>query len=185
MANSGTRNEATHGTDDAASVETHAEENQPPANTVSVEVSTPADDDSGTGGDDPEDEDREDEQIEQLAEITARLETLDNRINDAIKDQREWTTKTITSLQQEVANLKATLQQVTEAMPEQVKALKEELTRLSQELSTAVTETLQIEPPIVPPEGAEDVHASPETQKETSSETANPTSSQRRKRRVI
>jgi DNA repair exonuclease SbcCD ATPase subunit len=182
-----TRNENAHGTDDSTGNQTSAEENHALASTVSVEVSTPPADDNGNV--DPED--REDEQISQLTELTDRLEALDTRISDALKDQRTWTTKTITSFQQELADLKATLKQMTDAIPTQVKELREELIRLSQELSRAASEpeaeiTTEVTPPVVPPEGAESL--SPEMQPETSSATEaahNQTPQAPRKKRVI
>lgn len=105
-----------------------------------------------------EDAEGESDDAEAIAAISERIASLEGRVTEAVTGDDTWqtaTTLTITSLQQEVANLKATLATVAETMPGQVNSLQEQLTLLSQELRQA-RETpapgLEAEvPPAVPP----------------------------------
>ena len=111
----------------------------------------------------------EDQEIERIVE---RIEALDARITSALKDERQWSEKTITSLKQEVADLKATLTEAAKNLPQQMKELKAELIRLSQEIQhrvqtpPATQEALpaveQIDPPLSPPDPNNALPASPE-----------------------
>lgn len=119
---------------------------------VAVVVAQPAPPD-----DDADDADDADEAAE-IGRIAGQVAALETRITEAIEGERTWTTETITSLRQELADLKATLQQVTSNLPQTVAELREELTRLSQEIAAeqeARTATLAVVtevPPHSPPD---------------------------------
>ncbi len=173
--------ENSHGQGDAGGVETPAPATGEESNRTVVSVSTPG----------PDDDDEEREEHEEIGRLAGRLEALEQRIAEAVEGERTWTKKTITSLQQEVADLKATLKAASENLPPQIAELREELTRLSQELQQKMEE----QPPqeanlaavaVVPPQAPSDENKAPAPQSEGQGSTGNPPEApKKRSRRVI
>lgn len=124
-----------------------------------------------------------------LDALGERIEALETRITEAVEGERTWTTQTITSLRQELADLKVNLTQMAEGIPGQLTELKAELARLSRSLQQApdpVAEPVTAAeiPPAVPPTLPD---AAADTPPPVSAPVAEPsgTGSQRPKRRVV
>jgi hypothetical protein len=113
-----TPNEKTPPTKNAdETTEAHAD-NEPGSDETVIRVSTAA----------PE---HATEEIDQIRENIAAIE---QRISDLVEGNEQWKTTTITSLQQQIADLKVNLSTVAEQLPEQVKELRGELILLSREI---------------------------------------------------
>jgi len=132
----------------------------------------------------PESEEGESEG-EEIAAIAARIDAVETRITEGLEGERTWTQETITSLRQELADLKATLAAVAENHPAAMQALRDELIRLSQELQAMQTAAAEAPtppsetPPTAPPSN-EPLPESGEDPPEVA-----PTPAARRKKRVI
>jgi uncharacterized phage infection (PIP) family protein YhgE len=102
----------------------------------------------------------QDKDADRVAAIEARIDELSTKINSLAEGNEQWQTTTITSLKQEIADLRETLKTLPDSLSSQVTALREELTLLSQELRAAKAaqpETPappQVDPPETPPENA-------------------------------
>lgn len=122
----------------------------PPAVVVEVPVAAPEPENESA---EPSADDDADDDAEIVADVTERLAAVETRLHERAQWQTE-TQSTITSLRQEIADLKATLRTVGQNLPEEVASLRDELTRLSQELQAAheAPETEEVDPPPVPPD---------------------------------
>ena len=154
--------ETSHGESDGAA--------PPPA--VVVEVLQP------DNGNEVETDEAQAEEDAEFARLAERIAAVDNRVSELSEGQGQWQTTTETSLRQEIADLKATLDQVGINLPMQIAELQAELTRISQDLHKAAeqpeplpdqNQPQQMAPPPIPPdnnpqseEGA--AHHSPEAQ---------------------
>lgn len=134
--------------------EDERENDTPPAAPAVVVHATPPADEPDEEGDESEDE-AEGARI--AAEIAGRIDALEARITEGLAGERQWTTTTISSLTQELADLKATLATI----PEGLQSLREELTRLSRELAEAKAQLMppaepeaiaEVTPPAEPPQ---------------------------------
>ncbi|MDE2019963.1 MAG: hypothetical protein KGJ13_06495 [Patescibacteria group bacterium] len=175
-------NENVHGETESGADTTEVQAEETDEGSTEIRVTVPS---ANTG-----------EQREQtaLAEITARIADIDKRISENTESNRQWQTTTITSLQTEIAALKANLTQLAEGLPEQVKKLREELTQLSHEMQASVSRRQSPEvtavsvetiiPPEVPPqENAAGTQTDAPAKNASPKEAAKP--SQRRKYRVV
>jgi len=90
-----------------------------------------------------------------LEAIAGRIEAVETRITEGLEGEREWTQETITSLRQEIADLRTNLTEISQGFPAQVQSLRDELTQLSQSLQTppvvAAVVTEEPEIPVVEP----------------------------------
>lgn len=71
---------------------------------------------------------------EEIQRIASRLEEIDAQIRQGIDGERQWTETNLSALRQEVADLRATLEQAAQNLPSQMQTLREELTQQLQEL---------------------------------------------------
>lgn len=115
-----------------------------------------------------------------LEQIGGRIEALETRITEAVEGERTWTTETITSLRQELADLRANLSEITQGFPAQVTELREELTRLSLSLQTPVVIPVEeVTAEVVTPP------ASPASEEGTPTDAPVTSASPKGKRRVV
>ncbi|MDE2019759.1 MAG: hypothetical protein KGJ13_05445 [Patescibacteria group bacterium] len=173
-------NENVHGETPPAVSEVHTEETEQGTTQVVVSVPSPDIDDNET-----------------IAAISERIGEIETRLAAGLKDNKEWTTSTLTSLQTEVQELKTNLAQMAEGLPQQVAGLRDELTRLSREIQALASprqsappvqpQTEVVTPPEIPPqENAEGIQEiAPVTAASPGAPEKSQTAAQRRKYRVV
>lgn len=98
------------------------------------------------------DNQRTEENTEALAEIEARLEAVDTRITEGLEGERQWTTQTITSLQNELRELKTLLQSTTENLTASTAALRDELILQLREAREKLEKQEKNPEPLPPPQ---------------------------------
>lgn len=127
---------------------------QPPTEpVVTISVAQPA----------SAEDDAEEAAADAFHDVSERITALDTRITEALEGERTWTTETIKPLQQELADLRSTLQEVANNLPSQMQSLRDELTRLSQELRRPpeTVETMETVAVVVPPPAPPDPNSPP------------------------
>lgn len=151
--------------------------NTPPTEPITPGDVTPPGDNEGDG--------------EEVARLREQIAALSTRIEEIESGEEAWRATTITSLQQELADLKATLQTVTENQPLALTELREELTRLRQEIAAlkATPPEPEAEPEVLDPPDQPPVH--PEIKADglkgnhAESEPINPPSNKSQRKKIV